>query len=90
MTVGSFAHVGHERHKSRSFNRGAGGSLKCRATAAALARKHLILVGAKLLEQTNVFVIDIGWSGAAIPSAKPAAILTIASKLLPRHKPVFL
>jgi hypothetical protein len=90
MMVGSFTDVGHQRHESRPLDRGAGGSLKCRATAAALARKHLVLVGAQLFEQTDVFVVDIGGSGATIPSAKPAAILTIASKLLPRHKPDFL
>jgi hypothetical protein len=88
--VGSFTNVRHQRHESRSLDRGAGGSLKRRATATALARKHFVLVGAQLLEQTDVFVIDIGRSGATIPSAKPAAILTVASKLLPRHKPDFL
>jgi hypothetical protein len=90
ITIGSFTNVGHQRHESRTLDRGAGGSLKRRATATALARKHLVLVRAQFFEQTDVLVIDIGWSGAAISSAKPAAILTVASKLLARHKPDFL
>jgi hypothetical protein len=46
--------------------------------------------GAQLFEQTDVLVIDIGGPRTAIPSAKPAAIFAVASKLLTRHKPEFL
>ena len=81
---------GMQRHEPRTLDGRAGGSLKRRTASAALAGKHLVLVGAQLLEQADVFVIDIGRSRATIPGAKPAAILTVASKLLPRHKPDFL
>jgi hypothetical protein len=86
----SLAHVGHQPHEARTLDRRAGGSLKGRATAAPFAGKHLVLIGAELFEQTDVFVIDIGGPRAAIPSAKPTAILAVASKLLTRHKPEFL
>jgi hypothetical protein len=86
----SFADVRHQRHESRSLDGCARGSLKRCAASASLAGEQLVLIGAQLLEQTDVFVIDIGGAGATLPSAKPAAILSVASKLLPRHIPDFL
>jgi hypothetical protein len=89
-TIELLTDVRKQGHEACSLDGRAGGALKGCATAAAFAGKHLVLIGAQLFEQTNVFVIDIGGSGATIPSAKSAAILSVASKLLPRHKPDFL
>jgi hypothetical protein len=86
----SLTDVGKQGHEACTLDRRAGGSLKGCAATAAFAGEHFVLIGAQLFEQTDVFVIDIGGSGATIPSAKSAAILSVASKLLPRHKPDFL
>src|SRR5262245_20970550 len=86
----SLSDVGQQCHEARALDGGAGGSLKRRTTAAALAGKHLVLVGAQLLEQADVLVIDVGGSRTSFRSAEPAAILAVASELLPRHRPEFL
>jgi hypothetical protein len=89
-TTQSLADVRKQSHETRALDCRARGSLKRRAAPATLAGEHLVLIGAQLFEQTDVFVIDIGGAGATIPRAKSAAILSVASKLLPRHKPDFL
>jgi hypothetical protein len=82
---GSFADVREQRHEARSLDSGTGSALEGCATAAPLAREDLILVGAQLLEQTDVLVIDVSRPGATVSRAKPAAILAVSSKLLPGH-----
>ena len=81
---------GRRAMKRGTLHSRAGGSLKRRTVAAALAREHLALVGAKLLEQTDVLVIDISRTRAAFTRAKSTAILAVATKLFPGHKPVVL
>ena len=68
----------------------AGGPLKCGAASAALAREDLVLVGAELLEQTNVFIVNVRRSRATLPGAEAAAILAVTTKSLPRHFLAFL
>jgi len=86
----SLADIGEQRHEASALHGRAGGSLKRRAASAPLPGEDFILIGAQLLEQTDVLVVDIGRSRATVTGAKPAAILAVATKLLPRHVPDFL
>jgi len=86
----SLADIGEQRHEPGALHSRAGRSLKCRAAPASLPGEDLVLIGAQFLEQTDVLVIDIRRSRATVTGAKPAAILAVATKLLPRHVPDFL
>jgi hypothetical protein len=84
------AYVRKQRHEACPLDGGARGPLERGAVAASLARKHLALVGAKLFQQADVFVVNIRRTGAAFGGTESAPILAISTKLFPRHKPVFL
>src|SRR5262249_16813991 len=83
----SLAHVRDQRHEPGALHRVAGCALERRAIAAALAGEHLALVGAKLLEQPDVLVVDIRRARASVGGAEPAPILPVPAKSFPRHKP---
>src|SRR5262249_51694426 len=85
-----FAHVGQKPHEAGPLDGRARGPLERGAVAASLAREHLILVGTQFLQEADVFVVDIRRPGATFARTKSAPILAIATKLLPRHKAVFL
>jgi hypothetical protein len=83
----SLAHVGEQRHEPSALYSVAGRTLEGCAVATPLAREHLALIGAKLLQEPDVFVVNVSRARAAFGSAEPAPILAIAAKLLSRHKP---
>ena len=85
---GLLADVGDEGHEAGPFDGIAGGSLEGCAVAAAFAGEHLALVGAELLQEADVFVVDVSRARATFGGAEPATILTVTSKFLPRHRPV--
>ena len=62
-------------------------ALEGRAIAAPLSREHLALVGAELLQQADVLVIDVRWAGAAFRRAEAAAILAVATEAFTGHGP---
>src|SRR5262249_14350251 len=84
------ADIREQRHEPRALDRRAGRALERRATAAALAGKHLVLVGAEFLEQADVLVIHVGRPRASLGRAETAVLLAVASELSPRHNPFFL
>jgi hypothetical protein len=85
--VSSFTHVGDQRHEPRALHGVARRALERRAVAAPLAGEHLALVGAELLQQADVLVIDVSRTRATLGCAEPAAVLAVATELFPRHKP---
>ena len=82
---GLFADVRHQRHEPGALDRVAGGPLEGGAVAAPLPREHLALIGAELLQQPHVLVVDVGRTGAALGRAEAAAILAVAAETFPRH-----
>lgn len=84
---GLLAHVRNQRHEASTLDGVARRALESCAVAAPLAREHLALIGAELLQQTNVLVIDIRRTGATFRSAEPAAVLPVSTKFFPRHRP---
>src|SRR4051812_41452310 len=84
---GSLAHVGDQGHEPRPLDRVARRALERGAVAAALAREHLALIGAQLLQESDVLVIDIGGTRATFRGAEPAAVLPVPTKFFPRHEP---
>src|SRR5207302_1767247 len=79
-------HVGNQGHESRALHGVARRALERRAIAAPLAGEHLALVGAKLLQQADVLVIDVRRTRAAFRGAEPTTILPVTTKTFPRHK----
>src|SRR5438067_2488902 len=61
--LASLAHVGEQGHEPGALHGVAGRALERGAVAAPLAREHLALVGAELLEQSDVLVIDVRRAG---------------------------
>ena len=66
----SFTDVRDQCHEPCTLDGCARRPLKRRTTSTSLAGKHLVLVGAQLLEQTDVLVIDIGRVGGNRPGCK--------------------
>src|SRR4051795_3609080 len=81
------AHVGDQGHEPGPLDGIARCPLERRAVAAPLSGEHLALVGAELLEQADVLVIDVRRTRAAFRGAEPAAILPVSTKSFPRHVP---
>src|SRR3954447_11295604 len=81
----SLADVGDQRHEPGALDGVAGRPLEGRAVAAPLPGEHLALVGAELLEEPDVLVIDIRRARAAFRGAEPATILPVSTEFLPRH-----
>ena len=82
---GLLADVGDQGHEAGSLDGVAGGSLERRAVAAPLSREHLALVGAELLQEPDVLVIDIRRPRATFRGAEAAPVLPVPTEFLPRH-----
>src|SRR5690349_10936882 len=86
MAGGSLADVGQQSHEPRPLDGIARRPLERGAVAAALARKHLALISAELLQEADVLVIDVGRAGASLGGAEAATVLAVAAKAFARHE----
>jgi hypothetical protein len=83
----SLPDVGEQGHEPGALDGVAGGSLEGGAVAAPFPREHLALVGAQLLQQADVLVVDVGRARAAFGGAEPATVLAVTAESFARHEP---
>jgi hypothetical protein len=73
------ADVWQERHHAGAFDGKTGCTLKSGTVSTTLTGEDFVLVGAKLLEEPNVFVIDECWTGAALRRAESTAVFAVTT-----------